>query len=209
MDLNNKCIIAITGPSGAGKTTLGDILLTRQEVSMPRHCTTRSKRNDDRKDFYRYLKHEEYRKLLENNEFLISSGDGPIVKEEFGNFYGVLKKDCADAWLKSNVIILFVSYKDVNTLLSLKERGLDVDIINLTFDNIKNGVRNRLENDISRNHTEQDIANRINCALEYEEKYGKALKMYAKTIVYTDILDIEQTYQKVCKVLGFRKKSHE
>lgn len=206
MEFENKSIIAITGPSGAGKTTLGDKLSFRQEIVIPRHCTTRLRRSDDRDGFYRYLIHDEYRKLLEENKFLISSGDGSVVKKEYGNFYGVLTDDCLDAWEKSNVIILFVSYKDIEALIALKKQHLDVDIVNLTFNDIEKGIASRLTNNSKRNHTQNDIKNRIQCALSDTEKYGKALTLYAKTIVYTDILGIEQTYNKVCTDLGFKRR---
>lgn len=205
MDFNNKCIIAITGPTAAGKTTLGNLLSMRNGVLIPRHVTTRLKRNDDKEGFYRYLRHDEYRKLLEEGKFLISSGDGPVVSEEYGNFYGVLKSDCVDAWKCSNVIILFVSYKDIKQLIELKVNGLDIDIVNLTFTEIENGIIERLTNDSFRNHTEQDIKSRIKNAILDNEKYGNALQMYAKTMIYTDLLSIEQTYQKVCKDLGLRR----
>ena len=202
----NKSIIAITGPSGAGKTTLGEKLATRLEISIPRHCTTRSKREDDQENFYRYLEHETYNELLQQGKFLISSGDGPEVKKEYGNFYGVLIEDCITAWTQSNVIILCVSYKDINTLIELKNKGIDIDIVNLTFNDIEKGVLDRLTSDQSRNHSSRDIKSRINCALADNEKYGKALSLYAKTIVYTDILNAEQTYEKVYEDLKLSRK---
>lgn len=206
MEFNNKNIIAIMGPSGAGKTTLGDKLSSRQEIAIPKHCTTRSQRSDDRDGFYRYLAHDEYRELLEKEQFLISSGDGPVVKKEYGNFYGVLINDCLEAWQKSNVIILFASYKDIESLIALREKQIDVDIVNLTFTDIERGVASRLINNPTRNHSQKDINSRIQCALSDTEKYGRALTLYAKTIVYTDILDIEQTYNKVCTDLGLKRR---
>lgn len=202
----SKSIIAIMGPSGAGKTTLGEKLSTRQEISIPRHCTTRFIRSDDQEGFYRYLGHEQYNELLQHGKFLISSGDGPEVKREYGNFYGVLTEDCISAWNKSNVIVLFVSYKDIESLISLKKRDINVDIVNLTFTDIEKGVKDRLLNNLMRNHTESDIRNRVKCALDDSEKYGKALTLYAKTIVYTDIYNIEQTYEKVCDELGLLRR---
>ncbi len=91
MNVSEKGIIAITGPSGAGQTTLGDKLILHHDIAIPRHCTTREKRMDDKDGFYRYLSHDIYRSMFDNGEFLISSGDGKIISKEFGNFYGVLK----------------------------------------------------------------------------------------------------------------------
>lgn len=202
--MNDKCIIAIMGPSGSGKTTLGYKLLENYNITLPMHSTTRSKRSDDKEGFYRYLSHEVYRELLENNEFFISSGDGPAVKKEYGNFYGVLLEDCYDAWKKSDIILLFVSYKDINQLQRLREKGINIAIINLTFIDIETFVEQRLISDSNRNHTESDIKSRVRWALLDDEKYCSDLKKYATTTIYTDIFNIEETYEKVVKELKLK-----
>ena len=206
MNFNNKHIIAINGPSGAGKTTLGDLLALRNNLGVPFHCTTRLRRSDDKDNFYRYLSHEEYNELLKEGKFLISSGDGPIVSKEYGNFYGVLKQDCLDSFSKNDTIVLYVSYKDIEQLNKLKQEGLNIDIVGVTFSDIEKGVRERLLNDSSRNHSEDDINRRILIALSDNEKYRNLLETYATTIVYTDILGIEETYQKVCNDLGLENQ---
>ena len=206
MFLKNKSIIAITGPSGAGKTTLGDKLVLYNDIVIPHHCTTRAKRPDDKEGFYRYLSHDEYRRLQEDDKFLITSGDGPIVIKEYGNFYGVLKQDCVDCWENHDVILLFVSYKDLFRLLELKQEGYNIDIINLTFNDLKNGIKTRLISDVRRNHSEGDILRRIESALMDEKKYGVLLRTYAKCVIFTDIDDINQTYIKVNNVLKLARK---
>lgn len=195
-------IIAITGPSGAGKTTLGNLLVERNGFVVPRHCTTRDSRADDSPMFYRYLTHEEYAKRFDNGEFLISSGDGDIIKKEFGNYYGILKSDCKSAFEKSNNIILYVSYKDLDRLINLSQDGYDVKLVNLTFRNLEENVKKRLLTDKKRNHSAADILKRINCALDYENKYRDAIKNFATSIVFTDESDIEQTYAIVCADLN-------
>lgn len=207
--MNNNYIIAIMGPSGAGKTTLANKLAEEYDFAIPRHCTTRNKRKDDKNNFYRYLSHEEYLDLYNKGEFIISSGDGPVIKKEAGNFYGVLKKDCIEAWNNSDVIIMFTSYKDLERLNCLRNCGFKIDIVNLTFTNIEEGVKSRIENNLERNHTKCDIESRVRCAEYDSEKYSEQLEKYVTTKIFTDILDIDKTYKKVCKDLQLVKKYSE
>lgn len=206
MNIFEKKIIAITGPSGAGKSTLGEKLIKNYDISVPQHCTTRTRRNDDIDGFYRYLNHDEYRYLYDNGQFFISSGDGPVVKKEYGNFYGVLVDDLLLSLKNSNMIILYVSYRDINTLVSLKEIGYDIDIVVLTYENIVEGIKSRLFNNVKRNHTEEDINKRILNAIELDNTHRELINRYARCIIYTDKLNIEETYEMVCNNLELCNK---
>lgn len=206
LENNSKRIIAITGPSGAGKTTLAEKLSNNLNIVIPRHCTTRDKRKDDKPGFYRYLSHPVYAKLLNDNLFFISSGDGKIVSKENGNFYGILKSDCLEAWENSNDIILFVSYKDIYDLIKLKESGISIDIINLTFLDLELGISSRLINNNERDHTSKDIKSRINCAFNDKMMFGDKVFEYASCNIYTDIVGIEGTYDEVCNKLFEKNK---
>lgn len=202
--MNNNRIIAIMGPSGAGKTTLADNLVAHLNLVIPRHCTTRLPRKDDKENFYRYFTHEQYKEEFDLGNFLISSGDGPVIKKEYGNFYGVLKSDCVAAFEKSDTIILFTSYKDINKLISLKKSGFNIQIVDLTFSNIEQGVKNRLIGNTKRNHTSQDINSRIKNAVIDNDKYREQLDKYADAIIFTDVFDIENTYNEVYKKLQLK-----
>lgn len=191
-------IVAITGPSGVGKNTLGEMLKKNFGFAVPTHCTTRTKREDDEDGFYSYLSHEEYAKLLTEGKFLFSSGDGPEVKKEYGNFYGVLKDDINEALKESENIILYVSYKDLQALHQLKIAGAKIDIIALKFKDIKKGVLNRISLNSSRNHSESDIQKRVQSALDLDAKYSKILENLATSIIYTDELNISQMFRKAC-----------
>lgn len=203
--VNNR-IVAIMGPSGAGKTTLANNLSNRLNLVIPRHCTTRNPRKDDEVGFYRYLSHEDYKREFDDGKFLISSGDAIEIKREYGNFYGVLKSDCLDAWDKSDTIILFTSYKDIMRLTELKRCGISVDIVNLTYTDIEQGVKSRLIGNMDRNHSKEDIESRIRCALNDTHRYKDELLEYAKISIFTDKFDIEETYEKVCADLCLVKK---
>ena len=201
---NKKSIIAITGPSGAGKTTLSNKLKLLSGIDVPFHCTTRNKRLDDDPMFYRYLTHEEYAKLFLENKFLLSSGDSEIIKKENGNFYGVLYEDCIDKWKYNDIIILLVSYKDLERLLYLQKNGYNINIVNLTFIDIEKGVRTRIDTN-KRKLTQLEIYKRIQCALNYEKIYGDIIKKYANCLIYTDKTNINETYETVCKKLKLIK----
>lgn len=194
------------GPSGAGKTTLGYGLAEKFGLGIPRHCTTRAHRSDDKTDFYRYLSHEEYAEYVANGQFLLTSGDGPTVDRKYGNFYGVLRQDCEDAWKETDTLILFVSLKDIERLQELKGKdGIQIDIVNLTFKDIPKGVEDRIKNDPTRNHTPDDIMRRVKSAQEDQTKYKDALARCADCIIYTDAYTIEQTLERAAKELGLEQ----
>lgn len=197
-------IIAVMGPSGAGKTTLANNLVLKNSVAIPRHTTTRYPRKDDEQGFYRYLTHDEYRKMYNDGLFLISSGDGKEIKKETGNFYGVLKSDCLEAFEKSDIILLFASYKDILSLVNLNKAGFNVKIVNLTFTEIEKNMRKRLVGNFEREHTIEDINSRIRWALKDLSDYFNELQLYTDITVYTDIKNIEETYQEVCKKLKLK-----
>ena len=79
--MSNCRMLAIMGPSGAGKTTLANNLVERLELAIPRHCTTRAPRDDDMVDFYRYLTHSEFEGYFQLKKFLLWSGDGPEIRK--------------------------------------------------------------------------------------------------------------------------------
>lgn len=202
--LGSANIIAITGPSGVGKNTLGSMLKKRLDFIEAKHCTTRSKRSDDVSGFYRYLSHDEYAELLAEERFLFSSGDGPEVKKEYGNFYGVLKSDIEDALKESSDIILYVSYKDLEALEKLKVAGLNIRIVVLKFNDIKKGVLSRISKNKFRNHSKEDIDKRIKSAVELDKAYKEMVEKCADSIIYTDVLNKNAMYKKVCKDLSLK-----
>ena len=194
-----QMIIAITGPSGIGKTTLGNLLIKRNGFIYPTHSTTRSKRNDDESGFYKYLSHYQFKEYATKNEFLFWSGDNIIIDSKYGNYYGILNQDYNKV---SNYekIIMYVSYKDIKNILKLNEQGYNFKILNLRYNDIEKNMYERLVSN-NRNHTKKDIENRINCAIIYEEEFKQILSLPEIYKINSDEYDIEETYKAVTKKL--------
>ena len=92
---------------------------------------------------------------------------------------------------------LFVSYKDLARLQEIKNEGIKVHIVNLTFTDINKGVVDRITKDPNRNHSPQDVINRAKNASELHAKYSKALQRFADVTIYTDLHSIEEVYHEV------------
>lgn len=193
-------LLALTGPSGVGKTTLGDLLVTRDYFLTPVHTTTRKHRDDDQEGFYRYISHEQFKKFAEENAFLFWSGDSHVIDSKYGNYYGILKQDYENLSSYDRVLF-YISYKDIPALYEMKKQGYPIQVVNLLYQDLKENMPIRLS-DSKRNQTKEEIEHRIQSALEYEEKYRKVLDSYSDILkIYSDVFTIEETYQEVQKSL--------
>lgn len=190
-----QIIIALTGPSGIGKSTLCDLLIARNNFITPVHSTTRTPRIDDNPGFYRYLSHEAFREHTEKKEFLFWSGDSPFVDKSKGNYYGILNKDYDIVSLNDRIII-FISYKDIEAVFKLKRLGYNITIVNLLYSNLEVNMPLRLENS-KRDHTPLQMKKRIECAIDYEREFSEIRKTDDIIKIYSDILNEEETYDEV------------
>ena len=114
-----KYALIIAGPSGAGKTTVADRLISELgTLEMSRSATTRAKRGDGRDNEYIYL---------QKDEFLTAMANGDILEhtEYSGNLYGTRRCELERIWSMNKNPILVLDYNGVR---SLKER-LDCKVI--------------------------------------------------------------------------------
>lgn len=197
--MNNNIIIAITGPSGVGKTTLSNNLIEKSSFVTPRHTTTRNERLDDIPLFYRYLSHDEFKNKANNEEFLYWSGDNEIIDKKYGNYYGVLTSDY-EVVSTNDKIIVFISYKDIDSIRNLISKGYNIKIVNLVYANLENSMAKRLNQGL-RNHSKEEIEKRIACAKDYELRFGEKLSSPDILKISTDITSIDDTYDIVLKKL--------
>ena len=200
MEINksNK-LIAITGPSCAGKTTLGNFLKEKDNFQVIPQVTTRKRRIDDNPNEIICISHEEFKQLKDNNKFYIWSGDSEIICKENGNFYGILIDDVQKKCNASEKLLMYISYKDINQLIEKTE--YDIKIINLKIHNLDLIMPARMYGNSERaNIGIDEFIKRVDCAKKYENDYDYLTQKYANIIVTDDLTPIE-VWQKVKRII--------
>ena len=115
-------VVVISGPSGAGKTTLCDnIRAALPSVSRVVTCTTRKPRDGelDGVDYY-FLGEDEFLGRVEDGEFL----EHAVVH---GNHYGVLKSELQAKLAEGSDVLLNI---DVQGAVTIREAAADDRILN-------------------------------------------------------------------------------
>ncbi|MDB5135530.1 MAG: guanylate kinase [Mucilaginibacter sp.] len=114
MNQNGKLII-FSAPSGAGKTTIVQHLLTKiPELEFSISATTRKARGDekDKKDYY-FISKEEFLHLIAKKHFV------EFEEVYSGTFYGTLRTEIERIWRKGKTVIFDI---DVEGGLHLKRK---------------------------------------------------------------------------------------
>lgn len=105
-------LIAITAPSGAGKTTIvRHLLATYDELAFSVSATNRKKRDHetDGKDYY-FLSTREFKKRIKNGDFL-------EWEEVYKNqFYGTLKSEVERIWEDGKNIVFDIEVKGATNI---------------------------------------------------------------------------------------------
>lgn len=146
-------IIAVTGPSGAGKTTLGKILLESglHRISRVITATTRSKRDNEKhgKDYY----------FLKLKDFLKKRSEGFFLETEEvykGKWYGTPKNEFKRISDKGHVPIVVIDVWGAQTLWGLY--GAEVCIINVITKDAEEAARRIIDRDGDNEQTRERIA---------------------------------------------------
>ena len=97
---NDGIIVILSSPSGAGKTTLVNLLSKKKNFNISVSHTTREPRSNeiDGKDYF-FVNNQVFENLIKNNQFL-------EYAKVFNNLYGTSKKPVIDL-LKMGKNVLF------------------------------------------------------------------------------------------------------
>lgn len=200
MELHEKKqVIAITGPSCSGKTTLGNNLKAILGYIVIKQTTTRLQREDDDINEFRYITHDEFAELVKNNKFYVWSGDSNIIDKENGNFYGILQEDIDSLDDDDSTIIMYISYKDVE---QIREKNMyNTRIINLKIVDFDRIMSARMYKNVNRSKMGIDEFNkRLKSAKEYDKMFSKILSQYTYEIE-TDNMTNQEVFDKVLKII--------
>ena len=113
-------MIVLSSPSGAGKTTLVKMLSNLNNFEVSISHTTRQPRPNEiiDKDYY-FVKEEEFRRLIKNEEFL-------EYAKVFNNFYGTTRTPVINKLNKGRNVLFDIDWQGAD---QIKNKKLDYKLI--------------------------------------------------------------------------------
>lgn len=161
MEDRKGVIIAISAPSGAGKTTIvKQILTTFQSVVFSVSATTRKKRANEveGKDYF-FITEEEFKKKIENDEFV-------EWEKVYDYYYGTFKSFIEGNINKGNSVLLEIDVKGALALKEIYTESVLIFIVPPSYNELVERLKNR------KTESEKDFQKRIERAkMELREKH--------------------------------------
>ena len=117
---NDGVMIVLSSPSGAGKTTLVQMLskIDNFEVSIS-HTTRQPRPNEiNNKDYY-FVQEDEFKRLINNQEFL-------EYAKVFNNFYGTTRTPVIDKLNKGKNVLFDIDWQGAD---QIKNKKLDYKLV--------------------------------------------------------------------------------
>ena len=117
---NDGIMIILSSPSGAGKTTLVNLLsnLKNFEISIS-HTTRKPRANEIQDKDYYFVNEDEFKRLIKNEEFL-------EYAKVFNNFYGSTRTPVIDKLNKGKNVLFDIDWQGAD---QIKNKNLDYKLI--------------------------------------------------------------------------------
>ena len=117
---NDGVMVILSSPSGAGKTTLVNLLSKQDNFEISISHTTRQPRSNEtpNKDYY-FVNDEEFKRLINNQEFL-------EYAKVFENYYGTTRTPVIDKLNKKHNVLFDIDWQGAD---QIKNKKLDYKLI--------------------------------------------------------------------------------
>ena len=117
---NDGIMIILSSPSGAGKTTLVNLLSKKENFEVSISHTTRKPRQNEvhNKDYY-FVNEENFERLIKNQEFL-------EYAKVFNNYYGTTRTPIIDKLNKGKNVLFDIDWQGAD---QIKNKKLDYKLI--------------------------------------------------------------------------------
>jgi len=118
--LNDGIMVILSSPSGAGKTTLVNLLSKNNNFEISISHTTRKPRPNEitGKDYY-FVSDDEFKRLIKNEEFL-------EYAKVFNNYYGTTRTPVIDSLNKGKNVLFDIDWQGAD---QIKNKNLDFKLI--------------------------------------------------------------------------------
>ena len=117
---NDGIMIILSSPSGAGKTTLVNLLSKKNNFEISISHTTRKPRSNEISGMdYHFVSDDEFKRLIKNKEFL-------EYAKVFNNYYGTSKTPVIDKLKKGKNILFDIDWQGAD---QIKNKNLDYKLI--------------------------------------------------------------------------------
>ena len=117
---NDGIMVILSSPSGAGKTTLVNLLSKNNNFEISISHTTRKPRPNETsgKDYY-FVNEQEFKRLIKNEEFL-------EYAKVFNNYYGTTRTPVIDNLNKGKNVLFDIDWQGAD---QIKNKNLDFKLI--------------------------------------------------------------------------------
>ena len=117
---NDGIMVILSSPSGAGKTTLVNLLAKNNNFEISISHTTRKPRPNESsgKDYY-FVSDQEFKRLIKNQEFL-------EYAKVFNNYYGTTRTPVIDKLNKGKNVLFDIDWQGAD---QIKNKNLDFKLI--------------------------------------------------------------------------------
>ena len=118
--LNDGIMVILSSPSGAGKTTLVNLLSKKDDFKISISHTTRQPRPNEipDKDYF-FVDNDEFKRLIKNQEFL-------EYAKVFNNYYGTTRTPVIEKLNKKQNVLFDIDWQGAD---QIKNKNLDYKLI--------------------------------------------------------------------------------